>query len=101
MQQVLDKYKTQHFDVVTINIVPAQKGAITIMNNFGFTALKGADDSEWSAKTYDVDATPTSFLLDTDGKLLFKFGGLESTADLKACEEAVDGLLEASRTHPE
>lgn len=101
MQQVLDKYKKRNFDIVTINIIPNEKGAITIMSNFGFTALKGLDDSGWSAKTYGVDATPTSFLLDPDGKMLFRFGDLESTADLKTCEEEVSGLLEASRTHPE
>lgn len=101
MQQILDKYKTQHFDVVTINIVPNEKSAITIMSNFGFTALKGSDDSEWSSKTYDVNATPTSFLLDPDGKMLFRFGGLESTTDLKTCEEEVRGLLEASENRSE
>jgi hypothetical protein len=101
LQQVLDKFKTQHFDVVTINIVPDEKSAITIMNNYRFTALEGADDSEWSEKTYGVDATPTSFLLDPDGKLLFRFGDLESIADMKICEEEVSGLLEANRNHSE
>jgi thioredoxin-related protein len=101
LQQVLDEFKTEHFDVVTINIVPDEKGATTIMNNYRFTALMGADDSEWSSKTYGVDATPTSFLLDTDGKLLFRFGDLESIADMKTCEEEVRGLLQASGTHSE
>lgn len=94
MQQVLDKYKAQHFDVITINIAPTEeKGAITIMNNYRFTALKGAGDFEWSIKTYGVNGTPTSFLLDSEGKILFRFNGLESIADVKTCEEEVGGLL--------
>lgn len=101
MQQILDKFKTQHFDLVTINIIRSEKSAVTIMSNYGFTALKGADDSDWSFKTYGVDATPTSFLLNPDGKLLFRFGDLESIADMKTCEEEVSGLLETSRAHSE
>jgi hypothetical protein len=103
LQQVLDKFKAQGFGVVTINIInDEEKGAVQVMSNYGFTALKNpGGDFDWSGKTYGVDATPTSFLLDANGKMLFRFGDLESIADMKTCEEEVSGLLEASRTHPE
>lgn len=95
MQQVLDKYKAKNFDVVTINVQDKQeKGAVQIMSNYGFTALKNpGGDFGWSMKTYGVNGTPTSFLLDPDGKILFKFNGLESLDALKTCNDEVGGLL--------
>jgi hypothetical protein len=94
LQQLLEKYKAQHFDVLTINVEPGQeKGAVTIMSNYGFTALKGAGDFDWSIKAYGVRGTPTSFLLDPNGKVLFRFGGLESLDAVKTCDAEVGGLL--------
>jgi len=92
---VLDKYKAQNFDIVTINVLNNQdKGAVKIMSNYGFTALKNpGGDFDWSMKTYGVNGTPTSFLLDGDGKILFKFNGLESLDATDTCESEVGGLL--------
>lgn len=64
------------------------------MSNYNFTALKNPGGGfQWSAKTYGVNGTPTSFLLDPDGKVLFKFNGLESLDALKICNSEVGGLL--------
>lgn len=95
MQQILDKYKAQHFDLVTINIMNDEdKGAVQVMSNTGFTALKNPGQSwSWAEKTYGVDETPTSFLLDANGKVLFKFNDVESRDDVKRCDEEVGGLL--------
>ena len=100
MQQVLDKYKAQNFQVVTINTLTTQdKGAVQIMSNYSFTALKNPGGGfQWSTKTYGVNGTPTSFLLDPDGKILFKFNGLESLDATKTCNEEVGGLLAFSAT---
>ena len=70
------------------------KGAVQIMSNYGFTALKnpGAGWS-WGSKNYGVQGTPTSFLLGPNGKVLFRFGGLESLDAVKTCDEEVGGLL--------
>lgn len=55
--------------------------------------MKGASDFDWSIKTYGVDETPTSFLLDPEGKSVFKFKDLESLDDVRICDEEVSGLL--------
>ena len=62
------------------------------MSNYGFTALK-SPGQDWAQKTYGVDETPTSFLLDANGKMLFKFNDVESLNDLKVCEQEIGGLL--------
>ena len=92
---MLDKHKTQNFDIVTINVLSNQdKGAVKIMSNYGFTALKNpGGDFDWSTKTYGVNGTPTSFLLDPNGKILFKFNGLESLDATDTCNLEVGGLL--------
>jgi hypothetical protein len=95
LQQLFDKYKAQHFDVITINILRDEdKGAVQVMSNTGFTALKNPGQSwSWAEKTYGVDETPTSFLLDANGKVLFKFNDVESRDDVRRCDAEVGGLL--------
>lgn len=100
MQQVLDKHKAQNFELVTINVLNNQdKGAVQIMSNYTFTALKNpGGEFQWATKNYGVRGTPTSFLLDGDGKILFKFNGLESLDATDTCNSEVGGLLAFSAT---
>jgi thiol-disulfide isomerase/thioredoxin len=101
LQEVLDKYKAQGLAVVTINVeIKEQEGAVKIMSGYGFTALKGSDKGfSWANKMYGVQGTPTSFLLDPDGKIVFKVEGLESLESEKACETEVEGLLKWSASN--
>lgn len=100
MQQLLDKYKAQHFDIVTINTLTNQEtGAVKIMSNYGFTALKNPGEGwSWTSKNYGVRGTPTSFLLDPEGKILFKFNGVETLDAEKVCDQEIGGLLAFSGT---
>lgn len=92
---MLDKYKAQGFAIVTINVMTnQQEGAVKIMANYGFTALKGADDAlSWAHKVYGVQGEPTSFLLDPEGEILFKIHGLENLEARKTFDAEVGGLL--------
>ncbi len=98
MQQILDKYKAQNFHIVTINVLSNQEeGAVKIMSNYSFTSLKNPGGGfAWSSKTYGVRGTPTSFLVDPDGKIVFDVPGLESLDSVKLCEQEVAGLLKWS-----
>ena len=95
LQEVLDKYKAQGFAVVTINVMTnQQEGAVKIMADYGFTALKGPDEAlSWVYKVYGVHGEPTSFLLDPEGKILFKIHGLEQLEARKTFDAEVRGLL--------
>lgn len=95
MQQVLDKYKARNFHILTINVMSDQEeGAVKIMSNYGFVSLKNPGGGfAWSSKTYGVRGTPTSFLIDPDGKIVFDVPGLESLDSQKLCDEEVGGLL--------
>jgi len=107
LQQILDKYKAQNFHIVTINLIAEQEvGALKIMSNYGFTSLKNpGGDFSWSRKAYGVQSTPTSFLLDPEGKIVFNIPGLESLDDEKTADQEVAGLLKwtastAASAHP-
>jgi hypothetical protein len=67
------------------------------MSNYGFTSLKNPGGNwDWAGKNYGVHGTPTSFLLDPNGKILFNIPGLESLDSEKLCDQEVAGLLEWS-----
>ena len=83
---------------MTINVIGSQQeGAVKIMSNYGFISLKNpGGDFAWSSKTYGVRGTPTSFLVDPDGKIVFDVPGLETVQSTKVCDEEVAGLLKWS-----
>jgi hypothetical protein len=70
------------------------KGAVNIMSKYSFTALKnpGAGWS-WGQKTYGVQGTPTSFLLDPAGKIIFKPSGFVTIPSEHESEDEVAALL--------
>ena len=81
---------------MTINVIDSQQeGAVKIMSNYGFVSLKNppGGDFDWSRKTYGIRSTPTSFLVDPDGKIVFDVPGLETVESTKVCDEEVAGLL--------
>ena len=84
--------------MVTINVISSEAvGAVKIMSNYGFVALKNpGGDFSWSKKNYGVWGTPTSFLVDPEGKIIFNLTGLESLDSEKLCDQEVAGLLEWS-----
>lgn len=98
MQSVLDKYKAQSFHIVTINVIGSQAlGAVKIMGNYSFIALKNpGGDWDWAGKNYGVRGTPTSFLVDPDGNIIFNLPGLETVDSTNLCDEEVAGLLKWS-----
>lgn len=92
---MVDKYKAQGFEIVTINVMTNQEeGAVKIMSQYGFKSLKNPGSGfEWSSETYGVNGTPTSFLLDPDGKIVFNVPGLESADAVETCDKEIGGLL--------
>ena len=75
------------------------EGAVKIMSNYGFTALKNpGGDWDWARKNYGVRGTPTSFLLDPKGNIVFDVPGLESIESTNLCDEEVAGLLKWSQS---
>jgi thiol-disulfide isomerase/thioredoxin len=67
-----EKFKGKPFVVVTINTFPDEERQIANwMNQYGFETLL-APEKDWSRDQYNVAFNPTNFLLDADGRIIFK-----------------------------
>lgn len=74
VQEALKKYGPQGFVVLAINIVPDEDADVLPLlktKGFDFTALKMPDEN-WARDNYKVNAAPLNFLLDAQGRLIFK-----------------------------
>ena len=76
-QQFYDKYQYQGLNVVAVNVIPDQDGLVPSWrdnNGFTFPILIGANTDTLIEK-YRLASTPLNFLLDAEGKVIFKQEG--------------------------
>ena len=72
LKLLADKFQGKSFVIVTINTIPDEERQIASwMNAYGFQTLL-APEKEWSKDQYNVAFNPTNFLLDTEGRIIFK-----------------------------
>ena len=73
MQRVLEKYRGRGFVILAVNTEPEQDELVVpfIRNNkYAFIPVKSG--VEWKTSSYKVFGTPSNFLIDTQGRILFK-----------------------------
>ena len=69
-------------------------GAVKIMSQYHFTALKNPGGGwSWGQKNYGVQGTPTSFLLDPQGKIIFKVPGFVTAPAERESDNEIAALL--------
>jgi hypothetical protein len=94
LEQTYKKYQGRDVEFVSINIIPGEDGMVKPMwNKLGITfpSLK-APDEEWPRTQYNVFSAPTNFLLDPDGRVVFR-PRAESRDEQKQLEIILDALL--------
>lgn len=72
-QTVVDKFKSDELVYLAVNTQPSQDGFVLPFlekNNVSFTALRGSWD--FARESYGVSGAPSNFLIDRDGKIIFK-----------------------------
>jgi thiol-disulfide isomerase/thioredoxin len=72
-QAVIDKFKGQDVVYVGVNVLPQQDPyVLPLMQNtkYSFIPLRGTE--AFAEKNYGVRGEPTNFLIDKDGKIIFK-----------------------------
>jgi peroxiredoxin len=95
IQKIYDTYKSQGLSVVWINILPEEQKLVADWQaRHGYTApvLAGANLKSMQ-RDYDVDATPTHYLLDSQGKVLTRHTGFKA-GDAQALEQEIKRALE-------
>lgn len=79
LQNIYDKYKGQGLSVVWINIVPGENKKIAAWlakHQFGIPVLIGASQASLQ-RDYKVKMTPTHYLLDAHGDVVYVHAGYE------------------------
>lgn len=72
LKLLAEKFKGKPFEIVTINTFPEEERQVgSWMNPYGFTTLN-APEKDWSKDQYNVAFNPTNFLLDSEGRIIFK-----------------------------
>jgi len=95
---VLEKYENRGFAVLAINLEPAQRQSVLPLlaaMRVGFVPLES--DWDWAAKHYDVQGTPSTALIDPQGRIFFR-PEVHDTASRIVLERQVEALLD--RTPP-
>ena len=86
------KFQGKPFVIVTINTFPEEERQIASwMNQYGFETLL-APEKEWSKDQYNVAFNPANFLLDAEGRIIFKTD-LQSFETMDFAAREVEMLL--------
>jgi hypothetical protein len=73
LQRVLEKYRGRGFVILAVNTEPEQDELVVpfIRNSkYGFVPARSGVD--WKKSSYKVVGTPSNFLIDAQGRILFK-----------------------------
>jgi thiol-disulfide isomerase/thioredoxin len=93
-QAVIDKFKDENVVYVGINVFPEQDPyVIPFMENnkYSFIPLRGS--REFAGKYYGVDGEPENFLIDKDGKIIFRSFRIGNT-NHRTLELMISSLLQ-------
>ncbi|MEP6613756.1 MAG: redoxin domain-containing protein, partial [Mucilaginibacter sp.] len=96
-QAVMDKFKGDDVEYVGINVSPEQDPyVLPFMKNtkFSFIPLRG--NSEFAKQNYGVRGEPTNFLIDKDGKIVFKKFRIDG-ANHRTLELMIASLLQKDK----
>jgi len=93
-QAVIDKFKGEDVAYLGINVFPHQDPyVLPFLQNtkFSFIPLRGS--AAFAAKNFGVDGEPENFLIDKDGKIIFKHFRIDNT-NHRTLELMISSLLQ-------
>jgi hypothetical protein len=94
LQRVLDKFQSRNFAILAVNLEPKHDEFVEpLLQAMGirFVALKSNWD--WASNQYGVQGTPENFLIDGQGRIMFRPTVHDDTTQL-LLEREVEALLE-------
>lgn len=96
-QAVIDKFKGDGVAYIGINVLPVQDAYVLPFlrnNKYSFIPLRGSE--EFALKNYGIRGEPGNFLIDKDGKIIFK-NFLINNANQRTLELMISSLLQKDR----
>jgi cytochrome oxidase Cu insertion factor (SCO1/SenC/PrrC family) len=94
IQKIYDKYKDKGLSAVWVNILPEEVGLIAgwqMAKRLTVPVLIGASQ-ESLQRDYDINSTPSTYLLDENGSVLFREDGYKP-GDEKTLEAKIEAVL--------
>jgi cytochrome oxidase Cu insertion factor (SCO1/SenC/PrrC family) len=94
IQKIYDKYKDKGLSAVWVNILPEETSLIAgwqMTKNLNVPVLVGASQ-ESLQRDYNINSTPSSYLLDENGRILLREDGYKP-GDEKILEAKIAGAL--------
>jgi thiol-disulfide isomerase/thioredoxin len=96
-QEVINKFKGEDVVYIGINVLPEQDAYVLpfIENSkYSFIPLRGSRD--FALKSYGIRGEPGNFLIDRDGKIIFKYFRIDDT-NHRTLELMISSLLQKAR----
>ena len=96
IQKIYDKYKERGLSAVWVNILPEEVGLIAgwrMAKNLTVPVLIGGSQ-ESLQRDYHINSTPSTYLLDENGRVLFHEDGYKP-GDEKTLEAKIESMLNA------
>ncbi len=101
IQKIYDKYKDKGMSAVLINIQPDEVNLIPgwqMVKNLSMPVLIGGT-AESLQRDYRIESTPTTYLLDANGRVLYRESGYKPGNE-KVLEEKIDAALNPATAAP-
>jgi cytochrome oxidase Cu insertion factor (SCO1/SenC/PrrC family) len=102
IQKIYDQYKDKGLSAVWVNILPDEVGLIAgwqVAKNLTVPVLIGGSQDALQ-RDYHVESTPTTYLLDENGRVLFREDGYKP-GDEKTLEAKIEAVLKVVPTGPD
>jgi thiol-disulfide isomerase/thioredoxin/Flp pilus assembly protein TadD len=95
LQHVAEKYRSRGFEVLALNVHPDEDAFVVPYmrnNKFLFRPLK--TDAAWAKDNYGAIGMPSNYLVDHEGRIMFKPGVINGEKAEKVFERQLQQLLE-------
>jgi peroxiredoxin len=94
MESLYNRYKDKGFEILAVNAMESEKEVIAFMNENGLSFPAALDEDGKVGSAYGIQAIPTTFILDRDGKIVVRFVG-SIDWDTEKLHAALDALLKS------
>ena len=97
LDTISSKYEGKGVQVLVIDITNRKELMQKVVTDAGYKAPVLVDDKEFARKEYSIAATPTTYLVDPTGRMVFKHVGYSPGLE-KVLEKEIDMLLARKTT---
>jgi hypothetical protein len=87
------RFEADGFVVLAVNLAPEEDPMVTPFlagNGYRFIALRG--DQGWASRVYRVSGAPSSFLIDKNGRVVYK-PRIDSPQSARQLETEIESLV--------